>query len=145
MHNVVLVNNQLTWYDGLTSVCVQVGAVSQDLHLTDPRICPSPSSVISQSLAPLQSRCGSKDSCKYRELSLNLIKSSSVVFFTSIGIESQNLMNGILVSWAIQLSSYSTPGLTMWWDNNEWLFSAWVYIPTRTPYFSLIYNYKGQR
>ena len=56
----------------LTLVCALVVSVSQDLHLTAPRTCPSPESVISQSRLPHRSRCGSMDSWKYKKISTQL-------------------------------------------------------------------------
>ena len=95
----------------LTLVCALVVSVSQDLHLTAPRTCPSPESVISQSRPPRRSRCGSMDSWKYKKninttvsKKDNQISSSQLAVFLHlipaivIATNRQNLMNGIFAN-----------------------------------------------
>ena len=100
---------QLT--QALTLECVPVVSVSQDLHLTDPRTCPSPESVISQSRLPPRSRCGSMDSWKCKKninttvsKKDNQISSSQLAVFLHlipaivIPTNRQNLMNHIFAN-----------------------------------------------
>ena len=95
----------------LTLVCALVVSVSQDLHLTAPRTCPSPESVISQSRLPHRSRCGSMDSWKYKKninttvsKKDNQISSSQLALFLHlipaivIPTNRQNLMNHIFAN-----------------------------------------------